>query len=67
VASTDQPEGRVSASCDCGWSTDVPARAWEWIEDRHLHAHNKGKDGLPATAHLTTTQYAEPEPEAEAD
>ena len=60
---------RVIADCDCGWSMDGPERVWDWLSDRHAHAHNKGIDGLAAASrmevrHLTADQ---PEPEAEAE
>lgn len=43
----------VAASCDCGWTWTGPERAWGWIEDYHLHAHSKGRDGLNACARVT--------------
>jgi hypothetical protein len=61
-------EARVELDCSCGYGWSGPERAWDWISDRHAHAHNKGIDGLAAAAtwdvrHITA---AEPEPEAEA-
>jgi hypothetical protein len=62
-AAPDEP--RIEAGCTCGASWNVPARAWDWISDRHAHAHNKGIDGLLATSRLEIRQI-EAEPEAEA-
>jgi len=56
--------GRVQASCACGQSWDVPARAWEWVSDSHARAHNKGRDGLSAAGAFTYGR--QPEIEAEA-
>jgi hypothetical protein len=44
---------RLRASCTCGWTWEGPERAWEWIEDRHCHAHQKGIDGLSACGSIT--------------
>ena len=60
-------EPRIEADCTCGVGWNVPARVWDWISDRHAHAHNKGIDGLPATGRLEVRRIeAEPEAEAEA-
>jgi hypothetical protein len=61
---------RVVADCSCGWTMDGPERVWNWLSDRHAHAHSKGIDGLSAAAvwnvrHIAAEQ-PEPEPEAEA-
>ena len=55
---------RVQASFTGGETWDVPARAWVWISERHMPAHNKGLDGLPA---LGAFRYCPrtPEPGAE--
>ena len=37
---------RVVADCSCGWGMDGPERVWNWLSDRHAHAHSKGADGL---------------------
>ena len=63
-ARTAEPGERVQASCTCGQSWDVPARAWEWVSDSHARAHNKGRVGLPAAG--TFTYGRQPEIEAEA-
>ncbi len=59
-----KPGERVQASCTCGQSWDVPARAWEWVSDSHARAHNKGRDGLPATGAFTYGRRPEIEAEA---
>jgi hypothetical protein len=59
---------RVVADCSCGWAMDGPERVWNWLSDRHAHAHNKGIDGLAAGARWTvrhiTAEQPEPEPES---
>jgi hypothetical protein len=61
---------RVVADCSCGWGVDGPERVWNWLSDRHAHAHSKGIDGLAAASTLNvqriTVEGPEPEPEAEA-
>ena len=61
---------RVIADCSCGWGMNGPERVWNWLSDRHAHAHNKGIDGLAAAATWNVRHIAaerpEPEPEAEA-
>jgi hypothetical protein len=60
---------RVVADCSCGWGMDGPERVWNWLSDRHAHAHNKGIDGLAAASSMAVRHIAaeppEPEPEAE--
>ena len=53
--------------CSCGYRMNAPERVFDWITDRHAHAHNKGIDGLAAASkwdirHIPAEQ---PEPEAE--
>ena len=61
---------RVVADCSCGWGMDGPERVWNWLSDRHAHAHNKGIDGLAAASTLNvqriTAELPEPELETEA-
>jgi glycine/D-amino acid oxidase-like deaminating enzyme len=62
-------EIRIEADCDCGDGWNVPERAWDWISDRHAHAHNKGRDGLPAGGRMNIQRIAagtqaQAEPEA---
>ena len=58
---------RVVADCSCGWGMDGPERVWNWLSDRHAHAHNKGIGGLAAAAswdvrHITAEEpHLEPE------
>ena len=66
-AQTHEP--RVEIDCSCGWGLNAPERVFDWMTDRHAHAHNKGIDGLAAAAswdirHVSADQ-PEPEPEAE--
>ena len=49
-------EVRVSAVCSCGFDWEGSERSWEWISDRHAHAHNKGMGGLPATGRWTISK-----------
>ncbi len=63
-ARTAEAGERVQASCTCGQSWDVPARAWEWVSDSHARAHNKGRGGLSAAGAFTYGR--QPEIEAEA-
>jgi hypothetical protein len=60
---------RIIADCSCGWGMDGPERVWNWLDDRHAQAHNKGIDGLSAAGHTDVQRIAverpEPEPEAE--
>lgn len=59
---------RIIADCSCGWSMDGPERVFNWLDDRHAHAHSKGIDGLSAVARMEVQRIAaerpEPEPEA---
>ena len=58
---------RIVADCSCGWAMDGPERVWNWLSDRHAHAHNKGIDGLPAASRIQVrridAERPEPEPE----
>ena len=60
---------RVVAGCSCGWGMDGPERVWDWLSDRHAHAHNKGVDGLPAAGRMEIQRITvgPPEPELEAE
>ena len=40
--------GCVRITAPCGVDQTVHEQAIEWILDRHAHAHNKGRGGLPA-------------------
>jgi hypothetical protein len=63
-----QPDARVQAECDCGWDWRGPGQAWPWISDQHALAHQKGRDGLPATGRMLAHEAeADPAPEAEAE
>ena len=54
---------RVTANCGLDWTG--PRHAWTgWISGRHAHAHNKGRDGLPATCDGLTVTVVEPDPQA---
>jgi hypothetical protein len=61
---------RVVADCSCGWGMDGPERVFDWLDDRHAHAHNKGVDGLSAAGRMEiqriTVERPEPELETEA-
>jgi hypothetical protein len=48
---------------------DGPERVWDWLSDRHAHAHDKGIDGLPAGGlmEIQRITVGPPEPELEAE
>jgi hypothetical protein len=53
---------RVTAYCGLDWTG--PRQAWTgWISDRHAHAHNKCRDGLPASCDGLTVTLVEPDPQ----
>ncbi len=50
MASTADPQEVVRVTADCGLDWTGRREVWAaWISDRHAHAHNKGRDGLPAS------------------
>ena len=58
---------RVVADCSCGWGADGPERVWDWLSDRHAHAHGKGIDGLSPCGSWNVQHIAADKPEAEAE
>ena len=56
---------RVVADCSCGWGMDGPERVWDWLADRHAHAHQKGIDSLPAAGRIELQRIAAERPDAE--
>ena len=60
-------EPRVEMDCSCGYGWSGPERAWDWISDRHAHAHNKGIDGLSAASRWDVRHIAAEQPELEAE
>jgi hypothetical protein len=63
-------EPRVEIDCSCGWGLNAPERLFDYMTDRHAHAHTKGTDGLTPSAtwdirHIAA-DHPEPEPDLEA-
>jgi hypothetical protein len=60
-------EPRVEIDCSCGWGLNAPERLFDYMTDRHAHAHTKGIDGLAAGATWDIRHIAadRPEPEPE--
>jgi hypothetical protein len=54
---------RVTANCGLAWTGPRHARTG-WSSGRHSHAHNKGRDGLPASCDDLTVTPVEPDPQA---
>jgi len=59
-------EPRVEIDCSCGWGLTAPERLFDYMADRHAHAHSKGTDGLSAAAtwDIRHIPAAHPEPES---
>jgi len=60
----ERPGDIIHATAACGLDWTGPRRAWDaWFSDRHAWAHNKGRDGLPASCSGKAITIVEPEPE----
>ncbi len=60
-------ESRVVIDCSCGWGLNAPERLFDYMTDRHAHAHSKGTDGLSAAATWDIRRIPAGHPEPESD